>query len=50
MSREWIWPQLHPSEFYNDPNNLVPMSRAENSAKGGDGRYADTAPGPRYSN
>jgi hypothetical protein len=37
------------NDFYNDPKNIVPMSRSENSSKGGGGqRYADNKPGPNY--
>ena len=38
------------ADFYNDPNNLVPMSRPENSSKHPETRYNDNPTGPNYSN
>ena len=38
------------ADFYNDPNNLVPMSRPENSSKRPETRYNDNPTGPNYSN
>jgi RHS repeat-associated protein len=38
------------NDFYNDPNNLTPMSRSDNSRKGGGGQtYNSQPPGPNYS-
>jgi len=37
------------NDFYNDPDNLKPMSRSENSSKGGGGQtYNDNPTGPDY--
>ena len=37
------------NDFYNDPNNITPMSGSDNSKKGaGPYRYADSPPGPTY--
>jgi RHS repeat-associated protein len=37
------------NDFYNDPNNLQPMSRSDNSSKGGGGQtYNDQPTGPDY--
>lgn len=39
------------NDFYNDPDNLTPMSRSDNSSKGGGGQtYNDNPPGPDYEN
>jgi hypothetical protein len=39
------------NDFYNDPNNLTPMSRSDNSSKGGGGAtYNDNPAGPDYEN
>jgi len=44
-------PRDQRNDFYNDPNNLRPMSRSDNSSKGGGGQtYNDQPPGPNYSN
>ena len=36
------------SDFYNDPNNMRPMLRSDNSARGGE-RYTQTT-GDNFSN
>jgi RHS repeat-associated protein len=36
------------NDFYNDPNNMVPMTRSDNSSKGSDYRYGDAEQGPDY--
>jgi RHS repeat-associated protein len=37
------------NDFYNDPNNLTPMSRSDNSSKGGGGQtYNENPTGPDY--
>jgi len=38
------------ADAFNDPDNLTPMSRSDNSAKGGNGQTYGQETGPNYSN